>query len=62
MSHYRAELARQLEEQEAGVADLVAAYEAAEVAYFAAVAVSAPITYSFITANSSGRVSDANMK
>ncbi len=55
------ELESQLQEHEAGVADLVAAYEAAEVQYFAAVTASTPVVQQFVAANSSGWEPNADM-
>ncbi len=55
------ELEAQLEEHEAGVDDLVAAYEAAEVSYFAAVTATTPVVQQFVASNSSGWVPNVDM-
>ncbi len=55
------QLLRQLEEHEAGVADLIAAYELAERQYFAAVHASAPNVEQTIASNSTSRVADADL-
>ncbi|MCY4369922.1 MAG: hypothetical protein OXF41_11050 [bacterium] len=61
MSDVGTELESQLQEHEAGVADLVAAYEAAEVQYFAAVTASAPVVQQFVASNSSGWAPNADI-
>lgn len=61
MSDYGAELEAQLEDREAGIADLLATYEAAEVSYFAAVAATTPVVQQFVASNSSEWVSNADM-
>ena len=55
------QLLRQLEEHEAGVSDLMAAYELAERQYFAAVHASAPYVKQTIASNSTSRVADADL-
>lgn len=55
------QLVRQLEEHEAGVSDLIAAYELAERQYFAAVHASAPYVEQTIASNSTSRVADADL-
>ena len=55
------ELESQLQDWEAGIADLVAAYEAAEVPYFAAVAATTPVVQQFVSSNSSEWVPSADM-
>ena len=55
------ELSRQLEDHEAGVADLIAAYEFAEQRYFAAIHASAPFVPRSIASNSTARVLDADL-
>ncbi|MCY3642078.1 MAG: hypothetical protein OXG41_00735 [Acidimicrobiaceae bacterium] len=55
------QLLRQLEEHEAGVSDLIAAYELAERQYFAAVHASAPYVEQTIASNSTSRVADADL-
>lgn len=52
MSDLDFELESQLERREAGVADLMAAYEVAEVAYFESVNASAPVERRLIASNS----------
>ena len=47
-----AEFERRLREHESGVADLLAAYEAAEVPYFAAVAASTPAVQQLVASDS----------
>ena len=59
MSDESNKLLEQLEEHEAGVSDLIAAYELAEQQYFAAVQGSAPYTQQSIASNSTSWVSDA---
>ena len=61
MSDIDAELESKLKKHEAGVADLVAAYEAAEAPYFAAVAASAPVVPRYVASNSSAWVPSAGM-
>lgn len=61
MSDANNELLEQLEEHEAGVSDLIAAYELAELHYFAAVQGSIPYTQQSIASNSTSWVSDANL-
>ena len=61
MSDASNELLEQLEEHEAGVSDLIAAYELAEQQYFAAVHGSTPHTQQSIASNSTSWVSDANL-
>ena len=61
MSDTDSELMDQLETHEAGVADLIAAYELAEQQYFAAVHASAPQRPQSISSNSTSWVSDANL-
>ncbi len=61
MSDIGTELESKLQEHEAGVADLIAAYEAAEVPYFAAVASSTPVVQQFVASNSSAWVPNADM-
>ena len=55
------QLMTQLEEHEAGVSDLIAAYELAEQQYFAAVSGSAPYVEQTIASNSTSWVLDANL-
>lgn len=55
------QLLRQLEEHEAGVSDLIAAYELAERPYFAAVQASTPYVEQTIASNSTSRAADANL-
>lgn len=47
------ELQRSIERHEAGVADLISAYELAESQYFAAVAASTPHIHQVVASNSS---------
>ena len=54
-------LLEQLEEHEAGISDLIAAYELAEQQYFAAVQGSTPYIQQPIASNSTSWVSDANL-
>ena len=54
-------LLKQVEEHEAGVSDLIAAYELAERQYFAAVQASAPYAGQMIASNSTSRVADFNL-
>lgn len=61
MSEISSELESQLQEREAGVADLVAAYEAAEVSYFAAVTAATPAVQQFVASNSSEWAPNADM-
>ena len=61
MSDASNELLEQLEEHEAGVSDLIAAYELAEQQYFAAVHGSTPHIQQPIASNSTSWVSDANL-
>lgn len=61
MSDLGTELEPQLQEHEAGVADLIAAYEAAEVPYFEAVTAATPGVQQFIAASSSVWVPSADM-
>lgn len=55
------QLMKQLEKHEAGVSDLLAAYDLAESQYFAAVYGSAPHIEPTIASNSTSWVSDANL-
>lgn len=61
MSDLDTELESELESYEAGVADLVSAYEAAEAPYFAAVAASTPVVPQYVASNSSAWVPDADV-
>lgn len=61
MSDASGELLKQLEQQEAGVSDLIAAYELAERQYFNAVRASALHVQQPIISNSAQWVSDANL-
>ena len=61
MSDIDAELESMLQQHEAGVADLVAAYENAERTYFAAVTASAPAILRSVASNSSAWVPSADM-
>lgn len=61
MSDLDSELELQLEHHEAGVADLIAAYEAAEVSYFESVNASAPVEYPLVISNSTAWVVNANV-
>lgn len=61
MSDLDAELESQLERHEAGVADLIAAYEAAEVTYFESVNASAPVEHPLVTSNSTAWVGNADV-
>lgn len=47
------DLQRRLDEHEAGVSDLIAAYELAETQYFAAVNASIPHVHQLVASNSS---------
>ena len=59
MSTNDPDLEGQLRQHEPGVADLLAAYEAAEVPYFAAVAASPPAVPRLVPSDSSEPVPDA---
>lgn len=59
MNDRDAALERRLRQHESGVADLLAAYEAAEVPYFAAVAASPPAVPRLVASGSSKSVPDA---
>ena len=61
MSDLGTELEPQLQEHEAGVTDLIAAYEAAEVPYFAAVTATTPVVQQFVASSSSAWVPNADM-
>ena len=61
MGEVGTELESQLEEHEAGVADLIAAYEAVEAPYFAAVTATTPVVQQFVASNSSAWEPNANM-
>ena len=61
MSDIGTELDSKLQEHEAGVADLVAAYEVAEGPYFAAVTASTPVVQQFVASNSSAWVPNTDM-
>ena len=61
MSDLDSELESQLERHEAGVADLIAAYEAAEVTYFESVNASAPLAHPLIASNSTAWVANADV-
>lgn len=55
MSDVGAGLESRLEEHEAGVADLIATYEAAEAPYFAAVTATTPVVQQFVAPFSNHR-------
>lgn len=55
------ELAKQLDHHEAGVVDLMKAYEIAAQPYFEAVNASTPLVEPLITSNSAIWASDANL-
>ena len=55
------ELQRSLDQHEAGVADLIAAYELAEQQYFAAVSASTPYLQQTVTSDSASWRPDANV-
>lgn len=61
MNDANSELLHRLEEHEAGVSDLIAAYEIAERQYFEAVQASAPPLHQPIASNSSSWASDADL-
>lgn len=61
MSELDLELESQLERHEAGVADLMAAYEAAEVTYFESLNASAPAEHPLIASNSTAWVVNADV-
>lgn len=61
MTNDESHLQRSLEKHEAGVADLIAAYELAEEQYFAAVNASVPHVQQLVSSNSSAWKSDANL-
>ena len=61
MSDIDAELESTLQHHEAGVADLIAAYETAETTYFAAVTASAPVILRSVASNSSAWAPNADM-
>ena len=61
MNEDHSELESQLQEREAGIADLVAAYEAVEVPYFAAVTATTPVVQQFIASNSSDWMPNADL-
>ncbi len=56
MSDVGAGLESRLEEHEAGVADLIATYEAAEAPYFAAVTATTPVVQQFVAPFSNHRL------
>ena len=55
------DLQQRVEQYEAGVSDLIAAYELAEEQYFAAVDASTPRLVETVASNSSSWVSDADL-
>ena len=55
------DLQQRVEQYEAGVSDLIAAYELAEQHYFAAVAASTPRLIETVASNSSSWVPDADL-
>ncbi len=61
MSDTDSDLAEKLAKHEAGVADLIAAYESVEAPYFAAVIASTPVAQPLYASNSSSWVPDADM-
>ena len=61
MSDLDFELESQLERHEAGVADLMAAYEAAEVTYFESVNASSPVGHPLVASNSTDWVVNADV-
>ena len=61
MNDLGTELEPQLQEHEAGIADLIAAYEVAEMSYFAAVTATTPVVQQFVASNSSAWVPNADM-
>ncbi len=61
MSELGSELEARLESHESGVADLMEAYEAAEVIYFKSVNASALMEYPLVASNSTTLVANADM-
>ena len=59
--HMSQELASQLDQHEAGVADLLAAYEVSEQAYFAAVNATAQYARRPVASDSTNWILDANL-
>ena len=55
------QLLKQMEEHEAGVSDLIDAYELAEQQYFAAVHASAPYIEQTISSDTTSRAANANL-
>jgi len=61
MSDFDSDLQQKLTHHEAGVADLIAAYESVEAPYFAAVIATTPVAQRMYASNSSSWVPNADM-
>lgn len=61
MTDIEAEFESKVQEYEAGVADLLAAYDAAEAPYLAAVSALTPVAHWSYASNSSARMPNVNM-
>jgi len=61
MSDFDSDRQQKLRDHEAGVADLIAAYESVEAPYFAAVIATTPVVQRMYASNSSSWVPNADM-